>query len=66
MNNETEFSAATHDLLLKNGPSRIDHHTYKHMMVNILASSQVAMKKKYIILYLGSAKPNLTAKVNPF
>ncbi len=54
-----------HDLLLKNGPSRIDHHTYKHKMASILASLQVARKKKYIILDLGSAKPNLSTRANP-
>ncbi len=35
MNNEAQFSALAHNLLLKNGLSRIDHHTYKHRMASI-------------------------------
>jgi hypothetical protein len=66
MNNEAEFSTSAYDLLLKNGPSRIDHETYKHRMASILVLPQAARKKKYIKLDLGSAEPNLTAGVNLF
>jgi hypothetical protein len=66
MYNEVEFAAETHDLLLKNEPSRIDHQTYKHRMGSILASPQAARKRRYIRLDLGSVEPNLTAEANPF
>jgi len=66
MKNEAEFATEAHDLLLKNGPSRIDHQTYKHRMVSILASPQVARKRRYIRLDLGTVEPNLTAEANPF
>jgi hypothetical protein len=64
MNNEAEFAAEAHDLLLKNGPSRIDHQTYG--MASILASPHATRKRRYIRLDLGSVEPNLTAKANPF
>jgi len=38
MKNEAEFATEAHDLLFKNGPSRIDHQTYKHRMASNLAS----------------------------
>jgi hypothetical protein len=66
MKNEAEFATEAHDLLLKNGPSRIDHQTYKHRMASILASPQVARKRRYIRLDLGTVEPNLTAEANPF
>jgi hypothetical protein len=58
MNNEAKFSAPAHDLLLKSGPSCIDHHAYKHRMASIQALPQAARKKRYIKLDLGSTKPN--------
>jgi hypothetical protein len=66
MNNEAEFTAEAHDLLFKNGPSCIDHQTYKHRMASIMASPQAARKRRYIRLDLGSVEPNLTAEANPF
>jgi hypothetical protein len=66
MNNEVEFAAKAHDLLLKNGPSRIDHQTYKHKMASILALPLATRKRRYIRLDLGSVEPNLTAEANPF
>jgi hypothetical protein len=66
MNNEAEFAAEAHDLLLKNGPSRINHQTYKHKMASILASPHAGRKRRYIRLDLGSVEPNLTAEANPF
>jgi hypothetical protein len=66
MNNEAEFLASAHNLLLKNGPSHINHHAYKHIMASIYASPQVAKKKRYVKLDLGSAKPNPKAGANPF
>jgi hypothetical protein len=57
MNNEAEFAAEAHDLLLKNGPSYIDHQTYKHKMASILASPQAARKRRYIRLDLGNLSP---------
>ncbi|CAK9854806.1 unnamed protein product [Sphagnum jensenii] len=66
MNNEAEFAAEAHDLLLKNGPSCIDHQTYKHRMASTLASLQAARKRRYIRLDLGSVESNLTAEANPF
>jgi hypothetical protein len=66
MNNEVEFSAPAHDLLLKSEPSHIDHQAYKHRMASIQASPQVARKKRFIKLDLGSSEPNLKAGKNPF
>jgi hypothetical protein len=56
MNNEAQFLAPTHDLLLKNGLSRIDHHTYKHRIASIQALPQATRKKRYVELNLGSAQ----------
>ncbi len=66
MNNEAEFSAPTHNLLFKSGPSHIDHQAYRHRMVNIQALPQVARKKRFIKLDLGSSEPNLKVGENPF
>jgi hypothetical protein len=66
MNNEAEFSAPAHDLLLKSGPSRINHHAYKHRMVSIQNSPQEARKKRFVKLDLGSAELNLKVDSNPF
>jgi hypothetical protein len=66
MNNEAEFATEAYDLLLKNGPSCIDHQTYKHRMASTLASLQAARKRRYIRLDLGSVESNLTAEANPF
>jgi hypothetical protein len=35
MNNEVEFSTPAHNLLLKNGPLRMDHQAYRHKMASI-------------------------------
>jgi hypothetical protein len=46
MNNEVKFSASAHNLLLKSGSSRIDHHAYKHRMASIQSSPQSGQEKE--------------------
>ncbi len=66
MNNDAGVAMATHNLLLKRDPSSTDHHAYKHKMVSILASPQVARKKRFIKLKLGNIEASLPAGANPF
>jgi len=56
MNNDTGGAVVAHNLLLKKDPSNTDHLAYKHRMASILASPQVARKKRYIKLKLGSVE----------
>ncbi|CAK9212754.1 unnamed protein product [Sphagnum troendelagicum] len=64
MNNEIEFSASAHNLLLKTKPANTDRQAHKNQTVNIQALPQAARKKRYTKLDLALIKPLRTNSVS--
>jgi hypothetical protein len=57
MNNEVEFIALAHSLLLKSGASSEDRQTHKSKIASIQTSSQAARKKRFTRLDLERCQP---------
>jgi hypothetical protein len=66
MNSDTGGAVATHNLFLKRDPSSTEHLVHKQKMASILASPQVARKKRFVKLELGNLEASLPAGANPF
>ncbi|CAM6044951.1 unnamed protein product, partial [Sphagnum compactum] len=63
MNNEVEFLASTHSLLLKTGSESSDRQAHKNRIASIQASPQAARKKRYTKLDLATIDPPRTVSV---
>lgn len=64
MNNEIEFSASAHNILLKTKPANTNRQAHKNQTVSIQASPQAARKKQYTKLDLTLIEPLRTDSVN--
>ncbi|CAM6035423.1 unnamed protein product [Sphagnum compactum] len=60
MNNEVEFSASAHSLLLKTGSENSDCQVHKNQTTSIQASPEAAKKKRYTKLDLATIEPPRT------
>jgi hypothetical protein len=63
MNNEVEFSALAHSLLMKTGPKNSDRQVHKNLTASIQASSQAATQKRYTKLDLEKIEPPRVASI---
>ncbi|CAK9865506.1 unnamed protein product [Sphagnum jensenii] len=57
MNNEVEFSASTHNLLLKTGAESTVRQAHKNHTASFQASLQVARKKRFTKLDITTLEP---------